>query len=517
MKKNIKSISIKFFIGLMILLPYSCTDLTETVYSELDGEKFFENPENISSAVGVAYTNLYWTFGHKYGIGRDAGTDILVVPQRGGDWLDGGEWQRWHRLTITPSDAYVEFWWNLMYKGVTTCNRLIFGLEQDQFKEIPQAKLAVSELRAFRAFYYWYLMDIYGNVPLVTKFDVPVDFKPETSSRKDIFNFIESELKEVLPDLSKTTGSKIYSKVNYYVAQMILAKIYLNSQEYAGIESWDKANAALDEIINSGKYSLEANYFDNFTDNPMNSKEIIFGVPMDKVNAQGMEVILFTLHYALKDKFGLSEATWNGLSAQEAFFKSFDATDKRRDGLLFGKQYDANGTQITDPSYEKFNPNNPTYKDPDGAGLNLTPEINMLAPNCLRQAGARIVKWFPTKGTPRYMDNDFPIFRYADVLLMKAEILLRQNKMSDALPFFNQVRTRAGVTTKTSITLDDILAERGRELYAEGHRRTDLIRFGKFLDARWEKKDASPATMKLWPIPKTQIDNNTKLKQNDGY
>jgi hypothetical protein len=514
MKKFNKSLYILLFASAFVFIPYSCTDLTETVYSELDGEKFFENPANISSAVGVAYTNLYWTFGHKYGIGRDAGTDILVVPQRGGDWLDGGEWQRWHKLTITPSDAYVEFWWNLMYKGVSTCNRLIYGLEQF---EVPEAKLAISELRAFRAFYYWYLMDMFGNVPLITQFDVPADFKPETSTRKQVFDFIESELKAVVADLPKVTGSKTYSKVNYYVAQMILAKIYLNAEEYSGAPQLDKANAALDEIISSGVYALENDYFVNFSDNPMNSKEIIFGVPMDKVNAQGMEIVLFTLHYALKDKYGLSEGTWNGLSAQESFFNSFEATDKRREGLLFGKQYDANGVQITDPSYEKFNPQNPTYKDPDGAGLNLTPAINMLAPNCLRQAGARIIKWFPAKGTPRYMDNDFAVFRYADALLMKAEVLLRQNKMSEALPFFNQVRTRAGVSAKTTLTLDDILAERGRELYAEGHRRTDLIRFGKFLDARWEKKDPSPATMKLWPIPKTQIDNNPQLKQNDGY
>lgn len=515
--KKFYNIFILLIFCTLVLIPYSCTDLTETVYSELDGEKFFQNPDNISSAVGVAYTNLYWMYGHKYNIGKDCGTDLLVVPQRGGDWLDGGEWHRYHWLTMTPSEAYVEFWWNLLYKGVSTCNRLIFALQDDKFKDLEQARKAVSELRAFRAFYYWNLLDIYGNVPLITKFDVPSDYAPANNTRVEVYNFIESELLEVLPDLTKITGSKTYSKINYYVAQMTIAQLYMNAEVYTGTPQWQKANAALDEIINSGNFELATDYFSNFADNPMNSKEVIFGVPMDRTNAQGMESILFTLHYALKDKFGLSELPWNGLCAQEIFVKSFDDTDKRKAGLLFGKQYDATGKQITDPSYEKFNPQNPSYKDPDGTGLNLTPEINMLQPNCLRQAGARLVKWLPAVGTGRYMDNDFPVFRYSDVLLLKAEALVRLGQTTNALQYINLVRQRAGVSLYTTLDLNDILKERARELYAEGHRRTDLIRFGKFLDTRWEKPNVSPSTVALWPIPKTQIDNNPNLKQNPGY
>lgn len=499
----------------LFILPQSCTELDEVIYSDLDGEKFFENPDNIPAAFGVAYTNLYWTMGHKYGVGRDCGTDILVVPQRGGDWLDGGEWHRYHRLTMTPTEAYVEFWWNLIYNGINTCNRLILGFEQ---QDIPEAQAAISELRAFRALYYYYLIDIYGNVPITTDFDVPADFAPANNTRSEVYEFIETELTDVLPDLTRETGFNTYSRINYYTAQTILAKLYLNAEVYKGSPEWAKAEAALDTIIESGAYALEPDYFFNFSDNPDVSKEIILGVPMDEIQAQGLEVHLFSLHYNLQDKFQLTQLPWNGLSVQESAFNLFEENDLRRNGLLFGPQYDADGVQIKDPSFEKFDPTNPTLpRDPDGAGLNLTPEINMLEPNCLRQAGARLIKWYPHPETDRYLSNDFPIFRYSDVLLMKAEVMVRNGDAAGAAEYFNMVRERAGVDPLTSITLEDIIDERARELYAEGHRRTDLIRFDKFLEPRWEKEEMSPETATLWPIPQDQIDNNPNLVQNPGY
>ena len=156
--------------------------------------------------------------------------------------------------------------------------------------------------------------------------------------------------------------------------------------------------------------------------------------------------------------------------------------------------------------------------DPDGAPLNLTPNINMLAPNCLRQAGARVAKFPFITGSDRYTSNDVPIFRYADVLLMKAEILMRSTgDMGSALTLVNEVRARANATPLSEITFESLLAERGRELYAEGFRRSDMIRFGVYLEPRWEKPDVSPSYVTLWPIPQSQIEANQNLDQNDGY
>lgn len=494
----------------------SCTKLDEKVYSDITGDKLFANPDNFIYAFGVAYTNLYQLVGHKYGmVGMDVGTDLLVVPQRGGDWYDGGEWHRWHRLTITPNEGYVSRWWNTIFYGVNTCNRLIY-----QFEELEDVDVtaAVSELRALRALYYYWLIDIYGNVPISTRFDVPADYKPETRSRKEVFDFIESELLEVMPNLAKETGLAYFGRMNFYAAQMVLAKLYLNAEVYTGTPKWQEALNACDSVMTGG-YSLAGDFFSNFTEDATLSPEYIFGLHFDQIEARAFEIHLFTLHYSLQAKYGFESACWNGICAQEAFYNSFEESDLRREGLLAGQQFLDDGTPITDPSYEQFNPDDPTAPiDPDGANLNLTPEINELEPRCLRQAGSRIAKFPFIKGSDRYTGNDFPIFRLADLLLMKAEILMRMGgDQGEALNLVNQVRARAGVEPFTELTYENLLAERARELFAEGWRRSDMIRFGVFLDARWEKPDVSMDYVKLWPIPQSQIDANSNLIQNPGY
>ncbi|MCX6234264.1 MAG: RagB/SusD family nutrient uptake outer membrane protein [Bacteroidetes bacterium] len=510
----IKVLLISVFIG---TFNQSCTKLDEKVYSDLTGDLFFQDQNNLIYAFGLAYTNLYDLVGHKYGmVGIDCGTDLLVVPQRGGDWFDGGEWHRWHRHTWTSTEAYVQRWWNSLYYGITTCNRLLL---QFSIVEGVDTEPAIAELRALRALYYYWLLDLYGNVPIVNRFDVPTDYKPATNSRQEVYNFVESELLDVKDKLSKETGLMTYGRINFYTAQCILAKLYLNAEVYTGTPQWEKALAACDTIILSGKYELSPDFFNNFIADASGSKEIILGVPFDMIEAPGFEIHLFTLHYNLVAKFGIITASWNGICAQEAFFNSFEETDLRRNGLLSGPQYNQDGTQIEDPSYEKFNPADPTApRDPDGPGLNLTPNVNMLEPNCLRQCGARIAKFPFIEGTERYTSNDFPIFRYADVLLMKAELLLRSGgSAGEALDLVNQVRARASAVPFTEVTYENLLAERGRELYAEGHRRSDMIRFGTYYDIRWEKDAVSPNYVSLWPIPQSQIDVNPNLVQNTGY
>ncbi len=515
-----KKIRITFQILLVAILiggfSQSCTKLDETVYSDLNGDKLFSDPDNLIYGLGVAYTNLYQLVGHKYGVvGMEAGTDLCVVPQRGGDWYDGGEWIRYHRHEWTPQEAYISRWWNILYYGVNTCNRLIYTFES---LEGVDTKPAIAELRGLRALYYWWLVDIYGNVPIVDKFDVPADYKPATSSRKEVYDFIENELKEIMPSLSKNTGLEYFGRINYYVAQTILAELYINAEVYTGTPQWDKAEAAVDTVMEGG-YSLAGNFFSNFEEDATASPEYILGLHFDRIDAAAFEIHLFTLHYNLADKYKFEDNCWNGISAQESFFHLFDAdtNDIRRKSILFGFQYFDDGTPVEDPSYEKFNPQDPTYRDPDGAPLNLTPEINMLEPKCLRQAGARVAKYPFIVGSDRYTSNDVPIFRYADILLMKAELRLRAGDAAGALDYVNQVRARAGATPLTEITMETLLDERARELFAEGHRRTDMIRFGVYNDARWEKPDVSPDYTTIWPIPQAQIDVNPNLVQNPGY
>ncbi|MFA6403439.1 MAG: RagB/SusD family nutrient uptake outer membrane protein [Salinivirgaceae bacterium] len=515
MKRYLKDLKIIVVgIGLLMFIP-SCHDqLDEVVYDQLTGEALFSNPDNAIYAFGGAYTNLYDLIGNKYNCGADCGTDLLCVPQRGGDWEDGGEWHRYHRLTWTPNEGYISRSYDLNYLGINAINKLIAGLETIETDAI---KIAIAELRGLRAYHYLNLIDQFGNVVINKKFPLEVEF-PKNTPRDSVFLFIETELKEAMPLLAKKSGSEYYGRITYYSAQMMLAKLYLNAEVYTGTPKLAEAEEAIDSIM-AGPFALETSIFDNYVENATASKEHIFGVPFDQIYAKGFEMHLFTLHYVEAGNYGITSAAWNGLSAQKSLYDLLaqDAADDRLNGLVYGPQVDADGNPLLDAAYEKPKPGSGLPFDKDGASLNHTPEINMLEPLCLRQAGARIKKFNFVEGTGRYMGNDYPIYRYADVLLMKAEVRLRQGDASGALPFVNEVRTRAKATPLTEVTEDNLLDERARELFAEGHRRSDLIRFGKYLDARWEKPEKSPDHVQLWPIPAKALGVNANLVQNPGY
>jgi starch-binding outer membrane protein, SusD/RagB family len=216
-----------------------------------------------------------------------------------------------------------------------------------------------------------------------------------------------------------------------------------------------------------------------------------------------------TFHYSSQLTFNLQEQPWNGYTALEEFYNSYGEDDVRIGSLREGPQFEVDGvTPILDAAAE---PN-----DPDGPPINFTPNINMLAPNALRQAGTRVNKFEIQLGAAPSLSNDFPIYRYADVLLMKAEAAWRQGNTGVALQFVNQVRERAEAPPLATIDGDILLAERGRELFAEGHRRSDLIRFGRYFEAWWEKAPSAPFRG-LFPIPENQRQANPNLTQNPGY
>jgi hypothetical protein len=231
--------------------------------------------------------------------------------------------------------------------------------------------------------------------------------------------------------------------------------------------------------------------------------------PYDANNAGGFNIHQMTFHYNSQFTFDLQEQPWNGYAALEEFYNSFDDGDVRKGSLREGVQFASDGvTPIEDDAVEA--------NDPDGPVINFTPNINELAPNAFRQAGTRINKFEIPSGIGPDLNNDFPIYRYADVLLMKAEAAWRQGNTAVALQFVNQVRERSNVAPLTSIDASILLAERGREMFAEGHRRSDLIRFGRFNDAWWEKAPSQPFR-NLFPIPENQLQANPNLTQNPGY
>jgi starch-binding outer membrane protein, SusD/RagB family len=502
---------------MMLLLSFnqSCTNLDETLSDTVDVDNFFKNEEEFIAALGSAYTNLYALGNHGgYFSVQEVGSDEAMIPTRGGDWGDGGQWVNCHRRDFKPTDANINNAWGFLFGGVNTCNRLIFQFNTlvDQGKADPAlAKKFVAELRTLRALYYYWLLDTFGNVPIQTSFDVPAGFLPAQNSRKEVYDFVEAELLAAAPDLEKANTTATYGRATYYVAQAILAKLYLNAEVYTGTQQWTKALAATDQIVGSGLFRTEADYRSNFVTNNGASGEFILAVPFDEVFARGFNLVMMTLHYGSQETYDLAAQPWNGWCSLEEFYDSYEAGDKRKAyNFVVGPQFKSDGiTRVVDGSAEAT--------DPDGPELNFTAKINEHAPSALRQAGARIGKYeFKKKANPD-LSNDMPIFRYSDFLLMKAELHHRLGiDLGPALDIVNQIRARAGVTGFASLTDENILAERGREMFYEGVRRQDLIRFGKYQDAT-EFTPASDEKKELWPIPTSQLNANSKLSQNPGY
>jgi starch-binding outer membrane protein, SusD/RagB family len=511
------------FVGLFVIaFNQSCSDLDENVYSSVKTDDFFKNNDEFIAALGAAYTNLYGFLNHgNYLSTQEVSSDEIMIPQRGGDWFDGGQWLRAHRHEYNANDDCVTNSWNFLFGGVNTCNRLIFTFEKLIGEGKVDAALArpfIAELKVLRALWYFWLLDAFGNVPIVDRFDVPADFKPATKTRAEVYAFVDKELTDNVPLLTKDKNLATYARVNYWVGKSIQAKLYLNAGVYTGTPQWDKAIAAADEIINSNNYALEGNYFANFNANNAASKENIFVIPYDQVFAGGFNMPQMTLHYGSQATFNLTDQPWNGYCTLQEFYESYETTDGRkgisgnqqiRGNFHAGPQYDDDGrTVIIDNSAD----------DPDGKNLVFTPQINAHFPNCFRQAGARVGKFeFPLGATPN-LNTDFPIFRYADILLTKAEGLWRKSAGdAAALALVNQIRARAGgVAPFTSLTSDNFLAERGREMFYEGWRRQDQIRFGAWAKT-WAFKPASEKCKEIWPIPRAQINANANLKQNPCY
>lgn len=497
MLRSIKTICM----GTMVAVAMgSCWELEQEVLTGITQEQLEANitPELIEVLKQSAYSSVVGNWGQHGGMysANEISSDELSIPQKGADWEDGGIWLRAHRHTWITVDGPYNGAWQYSYGIVAQSNLLI-----QQFPEIEEL---TAELKVLRALAYLWLIDNFGNVPIVRETDTTPN--PPNNTRLEVFQFVENS---ILDNVDMLTRQNRRTNLNYWTAHMILAKLYLNAEVYTGTPRWADAERVLDIIINEGPYSLTPNFFTNFSATNSNSPENMFTLPYDANNAPGFNIHQMTLHYGNQQTFELQEQPWNGYAALEEFYNSYTPNDVRKGSLRQGPQFASDGvTPVLDPAAE---PN-----DPDGPHVNFTPNINMLAPNALRQAGTRINKFEVPLGSGPDLNNDFPIFRFADVLLMKAEAAWRQGKMGEALEAVNQVRERANVPALAEITPEILLAERGRELFAEGHRRSDLIRFGRF-NAPWWEKPASAATRNLFPIPQNQLLANPNLTQNPGY
>ncbi len=529
-----------FTICFALLTVGACTDLDDVLVGEVDSafngtEPSFGNFDGggsgPSDAVSSAYNQLresgsanhggYWSV-------QSVSSDEMAITQKGGDWYDGGIWINMHRHTFTSTNGPIKDAWNQQYAAIGACNTSLAdgGLDANQ----------TAQVKALRAFFYYRLLDMYGRVKIVT---TPGVDAPQ-SSRADVYNFVESELLASLGIASVTAGMDLSAsplgtannpyRINQFAALGLLAKLYLNAEVYSGTPKYAEAALAAGYVIDNGGYMLcdtgcsEINegrrpsvasdpetlegYAAVFAPNNQNNPEIIWSIAYDNVSGTNMNFAQMSLHYSSQFTWNLANQPWNGYSALEDFYNSYEATDKRKTAnFIVGPQSDYEGSVILD------------YAASGGdLELTYTPEIDELEPNASRKGGARLGKFSFRQGQQDNMDNDMPIIRLGDLYLIRAEGNARAaSDWSLAMTDVNTIRARAGVAAMTSVTADSFLAERGREMFMEVTRRQDLIRFGKWSSSWWEKSN-SDSFRTVFPIPQEQIDaSGGTLTQNPGY
>lgn len=462
-------------------------------------------------------------------------TDEAMLPTRGGDWYDGGFWQNLYLHKWTPEDNALANSWDYLYKVVVLCNQSLDAIDKhSSLLTDEQLSTYKAEVRAVRALFYWYIMDMFGNVPLVTDANT-TSSDVRQSSRSTVFNFVFSELQAVLdllPDEHSNLEGNYYGRVTRPVACFILAKLALNAEVYTDddwtdgvrpsgsgimftvngnrLNAWQTVIAYCDELAAAG-YALSDSYADNFKVHNEASQENIFTIPMDKTLYANQFCYLFrSRHYAHGSAIGMDAE--NGTCATLSTVNAFGYGTSEQDSRYAVNFY--SGMVVVDGATVLLDDGQPLVYEPLAVKLDLTGD------KYEKTAGARMAKYEIDRtahADGKLQDNDIVLFRYADALLMKAEAKVRNG--ADGSAELNAVRQRAGMSQR-SCTLDNILQERLLELMWEGWRRQDLIRFGKYTsayDQRPQLDGEQNGFTTVFPIPDKTLELNNNLKQNLGY
>lgn len=562
MKHNIIKITAAF----LVISAVSCTKLHENLQSTL-------TPGQTTDALGSAGVQLllnkaYVDLGGPYTAQdlvfslQENATDESLVPTRGGDWDDNGVWRVVHAHT-----------WNADHSQVLNVFNALNGINFDATNVLnynPSASQA-AQARFLRAFALYSLLDLYGQYPIRNPGDNLLN-PPTVKSGADAAAFIVSELQAAIPNLPSTGNASVATKD---AGNALLMKVLLNRGMFANRTTPTFADADMQQvislgnaIISSGKYSYAANYFDNFSATNSNSTESIFAYPntsgVSANNSGPQSRWMMTSHYNQETDY-VPNAGWNGFSTIGDFYSSFGAVtpttgvanwasigainnpdtiiDKRLGGRFYPGVTNVSGQRPGFQIGQQYDQNGVALKDRKGAPLAFNPTIaaNMQETGTnLEVTGIRVPKYVPdfTNGTKYYTGpagNWIQLIRYADVVLMVAEAKLRAASPDNAgaLALVNGLRAARGAAPMVApLTLLDngtyanisssvdnpkcLLAERGRELYWEGHRRTDLLRFGVF-NKLWQYKTADDAHYNVYPIPSQALASNPNLVQNPGY
>ncbi len=567
--KNMK----KFFIlalAAVALFSTSCEGfLEEENFGNPTIDEMMSNEENIVLLVGQAYAEVKWVHDHwgYWGV-SSLTSDECVCPVRmpGEHWADGGYWTRLNTHAWNSfADAFKNIW-NSTISGAVLCNRLINTL--DTYKSSMSESLYLQyrgELEVMRSYYYYLLFDSFGRIPYLEVFE---DVTEPLMEPEIVWSHLVACLERNAPNLpavTDATRATNLGRVTQGMAYSLLARLYLNAESFGctpenikfpeGCEIkianvndlYTNAVRCCDMVINSCSYSIESNYFDNFKILNENSRENIFVIVEDgnakfDMRSNGsmsnkMRMIHLSLHYCHQKAYNMIEKPWNGFAARPSYMELFDGKDVRGAGIGYGA--DTLGTMnpkqfawflgpVTD---DKGNILNDENKNP----AYVKKEIISLS-EATWNDGARFAKYEVDK-TKKYdwAENDYVLMRYADVLWMKEEAILRGGQGTSGFdtPDFQKLRKRAfayeadpaaayAAAYPDVLTLDKICDERGREFSWECIRRRDLIRFDKF--DKIEFVTAKEPFRRWFPIPFSVIEKakrdengNPIWTQNKGY
>lgn len=526
----------------MLLLFTGC--LTEHPKDQIDEERAYTSATTLyNNAVGSLYNyiggsqpseGLQGTYRGVYDY-NTLTTDEAIIPIRGGDWYDGGFWQDLYLHSWKSSDGALEDTWNYLYKVIVLCNKSLATLaaHSDLLTPALQSEYE-AEVRALRALFYWYAMDMWGNIPLVKSANQTLE-ETRQSTRSELFTFIVSELQAaepLLPNEHSNLSGSYYGRMTQPVVDFLLAKLALNAEVYSDDNwtdsarpsgkdilftidgqqrnAWETCIYFVDKLIADG-YTLENDRAANFTVYNEKSVENVFTIPLDKtLYASQFRYLFRSRHYAHGGAY--SGASENGTCATLATVRAYgyatDSLDSRWEQDFYADTVYVDGHTIS----------------LDGGGVlvyyPLAVEVNLTYSPYIQTAGARMKKYEVDRNAyndGNNPDNDIVLFRFADALLMKAEAKVRNGGSGQAE--MDAIRARVGMPPRPA-TLENILAERRLELMWEGWRRNDLIRYGLFCsayDLRPQLDGEQSGYTTVFPIPTNVLALNKNLRQNVGY
>jgi len=491
-----------------IVFGVSCTDLKEEVLDGvvLSGEG--SGTVNSAALLTSAYEGLrsFETQGQMFAL-DEMSTDALVGPTRGGDWDDNATWRQIHVHTWAPDHNEVKNAWNALLSNVHTCNIVI---DKGSAAEKTQA-------RFLRAFYYYNVIDLFGQVPY-RESGSSLEDDPKVWSRTEATEFVIAELEAVLSELpSRTSGDA--SLANKDAAHFLLAKLYLNKGVFEaanGAGPYTFAAADMTKVVSNVdaiNSSLAPDYWDNFKPDNNTSPEIL----LSSKNVVGGAGGGIQFHWRMGMHYNQTPDGWNGFATVAEYYNKFNPADRRihnADAAIINNFGNNVGFQVG----QMYKPGGTVaLQDRNGHPLVYTPAVTLITSGAtLETAGIRMQKYIPdinNIGTP---NNDFVFMRYSDALMMKAEAILRGGAGTNDAAQLLTIVNRSGQVSTFPTTLDGIYTERGKELWYEGWRRNDMVRFGKFLAARELKPYVSADKYILFPIPADAL-FNSNLSQNPGY